>query len=446
MRAIQRIFWPILYILAPLPAVLIYFQDSWYALSDPYSLAALFGLCGYTWLLLQFVNSSRIVYFDRLYGLDSVIAFHSRMAMLAIITVIIHSRLRDQAHLEEDLQIRLGKLALILFLIITLVTLLFMTARPFGMMGAVKRLRRWLLSRLKIQYQHFLIVHNLMAAAMLLALLHVVLASSTQTSIYQLAFIIGWYAIAFIFWLNHKFIRPLRNRARAFTIASITHETKDVITISLNRHPRRSFHHRSGQFAYFRFLDRDIGWEEHPLTISSAPHSEMITITARQLGDWTKRLDNAVVGDRVAVDGPFGNFSLAKLPRATHTRPCDVIMIAGGIGITPFLSMLEDAARKPDPTRAFHLLWAVKDKSDLFAADRIMDIERRLPNSTYSPIIGRAINTDSLWSIIKDKGIERIDAARFFMCGPPPMMRIVQKMLREKGISPSSLYYESFAL
>ena len=446
----MRFIWPLLFILSPLPSIIIYLRDSlaylnkdtWQAILDPSFFAIIFGLCGYTWLLLQFVNSARIKYFDRIYGMDRIIVFHSRMAFLAIAATIIHGQLHEMVFVREGLQLELGEISLYLFLLITLITLLFMTARPFGAIQAIKNLRVWLLRRLGIQYQHYLIIHNLMVIAMLLGLAHVILSASTRYSPPNLAIVIGWYVIAMLCWINHKFIRPWRNNRHPFKVAKVTRENDEIVKIEFDKPVDRAFDYHAGQFAYFRFLDHKIGWEEHPLTISSAPHNKRLSVVVHQLGDWSRNISNAEIGDRVAVDGPYGTFSLSNLPRTMHKQGKHIIMIAGGIGIAPFLSMLDDAAQQKEHPHAFHLLWAAKHERDFFAASELTDAVRNIPQFSYTPLIGDTIDLDNLWKIISD--IERWDNAQFFICGPPQMLNVVKKSLRDRGVSSKSIHYDRF--
>ena len=83
---------------------------------------------------------------------------------------------------------------------------------------------------------------------------------------------------------------------------------------------------------------RDVSSEEHPFTISSAPGDDgCLAFTVKASGDYTRALRQAVQGDRARVDGPYGRFSYVL--RTQPGQP--LLLIAGGVGITPMLSMLE---------------------------------------------------------------------------------------------------------
>src|SRR5206468_9180283 len=92
-----------------------------------------------------------------------------------------------------------------------------------------------------------------------------------------------------------------------------------------------------GQFFLWRFLDRRRVWSAHPFSLSAAPDGKSLRITVKALGDHSARLASVHPGTRVLAEGPFGVF-----PESARRRRDKVLLIAGGIGITPIRSMLEN--------------------------------------------------------------------------------------------------------
>ena len=91
-----------------------------------------------------------------------------------------------------------------------------------------------------------------------------------------------------------------------------------------------------GQFFLWRFLDRRRIWSAHPFSLSAAPDGQSLRITVKALGDHTARLGGVRPGTRVLAEGPFGVFT-----ESARRRREKVLLIAGGIGITPIRSMVE---------------------------------------------------------------------------------------------------------
>src|SRR4029077_20956150 len=98
---------------------------------------------------------------------------------------------------------------------------------------------------------------------------------------------------------------------------------------------------RSGQYFMWRFLTLDGWWRAHPFSISSAPNGAWLRITIKELGDWSSALKDVSIGTRVFVEGRY-----RVLTGARRTRP-KVLLVAGGIGITPLRALLEALPAKP---------------------------------------------------------------------------------------------------
>jgi predicted ferric reductase len=137
-----------------------------------------------------------------------------------------------------------------------------------------------------------------------------------------------------------------------------------------------AFKFEAGQYAFLCVPEIGI-LEWHPFTISSAPHEDMVTFHIRSLGDWTSKLANlvAVAPEGIAVpatfdvlvDGPYGTLSIdldGHLPTASYSH---VVMLCGGIGITPMRSIVNQLyhelhhEKKRLTMRSVRLVWAVRD-------------------------------------------------------------------------------------
>ena len=92
---------------------------------------------------------------------------------------------------------------------------------------------------------------------------------------------------------------------------------------------------QAGQFFLWRFLARDRWWVSHPFSLSAAPDGRSLRITVKALGDHSARLAALKPGTRVVAEGPFGVFT------ARARRREKVLLVAGGIGITPVRALLE---------------------------------------------------------------------------------------------------------
>lgn len=99
-----------------------------------------------------------------------------------------------------------------------------------------------------------------------------------------------------------------------------------------------------GQFAWLNLESSPFALSDHPFSISSAPTAlPRIELTIKALGDFTSQIGNTPVGLRAWVDGPYGVFTPDRYPDASG-----LVFVAGGIGITPVMSMLRALADQQD--------------------------------------------------------------------------------------------------
>ena len=147
----------------------------------------------------------------------------------------------------------------------------------------------------------------------------------------------------------------------------------------------------------------------------------------------------ARVGDEMEFDAPFGGFYLRPAARP-------VLMLAGGTGLAPFLSMLavmaESGARQP-----IHLVYGVTRDEDLVCEPELQAFAARLPGFGYTACV-----TESQAAQVKRGYVsDHLDAVHFhdgqadvYLCGPPPMVTAIERTMTERGLKSHAMYYEKF--
>ena len=179
----------------------------------------------------------------------------------------------------------------------------------------------------------------------------------------------------------------------------------------------------------WRFLTRDGWWRGHPFSISSAPNGSWLRITIKELGDWSALLKTRVsVGTRVFVEGPYGILTGA---RRTRQR---VLLIAGGIGITPLRALLEALPARPGDLT---LLYRVRDEHDIVFRDELEALARiRGAEVQYLP--GRRRQAPRSLDPLGPAGLQAlvpdVRDRDVYVCGPVPMMQHVESSLRRLGL------------
>lgn len=182
-------------------------------------------------------------------------------------------------------------------------------------------------------------------------------------------------------------------------------------------------------------------------SIASAPHEKRLMVATRMRPTAFKRvLGNLPLGSEMACEGPFGDLVLPK----DATRP--VALLAGGIGITPFRSMVAHAAHEHLPHRLY-LFYSNRRPEDAAFLDELRAMQRDNPQYTligtmtamdtaHRPWQGETgvIDRELLAKYLKD-----VAAPIYYLAGPPGMVSAMQVMLRNAGVKDTDIRAEEFA-
>ena len=175
----------------------------------------------------------------------------------------------------------------------------------------------------------------------------------------------------------------------------------------------------------------------------SAPGSSMAELLIRNIpggamSTWLSEV--AQPGDRLTLEGPFGSFYL----RAS-TRP--IVMLAGGTGLAPFLSMLAHM-QATGAAANVHLVYGVTNDADLVHLDDLDHLAATLPSFTYLTCVASPASAHAHKGFVTHHlPLDMLQAtqADVYLCGPPPMVEAVREKLRELELVPASFHYEKFA-
>lgn len=186
----------------------------------------------------------------------------------------------------------------------------------------------------------------------------------------------------------------------------------------------------AGQFGVLSLLGGPTR-EQHPFTISSSPE-DPYRFSVKASGDYTRQLLSGVdVGSGARVEGPYGAFSGGGHPRQ--------LWLAGGIGITPFLSM----ARDLDDDVSVMLAWSVRQREEAVYESELREVEARKPNLRLILHCTSQAGHLDLASLDLAWLGPRFSA---FICGPLPMRKASQRALRELGVRREDIHFEEFRL
>jgi ferredoxin-NADP reductase len=170
--------------------------------------------------------------------------------------------------------------------------------------------------------------------------------------------------------------------------------------------------------------------------LSSAPDGRSLRITVKALGDHSRRLERIRVGTRVFAEGPFGTFT------AEARRRDKLVLIAGGIGITPIRALLEEL--RGDVV----VLYRVVHSRELFLREEVRELAAR-HGFTLHEVVGdhrdaeaaQLLTASHLRELVPD-----LDEREVFLCGPPGLANHVLRGLRRAGVPRRRVRVERFAL
>ncbi|MFW9991544.1 MAG: FAD-binding oxidoreductase [Candidatus Odinarchaeota archaeon] len=302
-----------------------------------------------------------------------------------------------------------------------------------------------------ITYQFFKITHNLMAFALIMLLLHVLLANITTL---QSSGVITYYLVIWLIgvssWLYPKFMRPILRWRRPYQVTDIIKETESSLTIYMSpvNSKKKIFNYKPGQFLFVGFRGRGILNEMHPFTIASSPlNTDHISISIKNLGDYTNRLFALKKGTIAYIEAPYGDFSYLE----HDTRNSPLIFLAGGIGITPLMSMLRHVYLSGEQQEVV-LIWANKTQKDIFFREEFTKMMNERKNIKIHHVLSRddawdglkgRLNTNNLKQVLST---EHVQKGHFYICGPTAFTDSMIKTLTQLGIKSKRIHYERFSM
>lgn len=440
---IKRYLWILLYaLIIALPSII--YVLNFYNLNILLVISGVLGISAYILFSFQFLLASRIKIIDRQFGLDKVYRFHMVIAIVALIFAYLHKILKEMYY-AESLKTQLGDFAFIIFIAISVFNILMMVNKLFFKITFIDNFRKFLNQILKIKYQYKVLIHNFTLIGLIFLLIHILLAYSVNSNIVLKSILILYFAVPIGLYFNHKIIKGYVNKSKKYVVSEVINESENIVTLKFKPKNGEVFPYLPGQFLYLTIKNDQIPSDEHPFTISSSPISkDYISVTVKQLGDFTNKLNLAKVGDAAHIDGPFGKFTYLK-----ESNSKKICFIAGGIGITPFLGMLR-YMNDMDKNREVVLLWGVRDSSEIICKDELEKFESTLGNFKFVPVFSNDNNNAGekgfITTDIIKKYVDSTPTFDFYICGPPIMLESQLKNLNSLGISKNSIYFESFSI
>jgi predicted ferric reductase len=392
------------------------------------------GLAGTYAVLVQLLLMSRIGWLERQIGFDRLAVWHRWNGFAAVWLLVAHAvfiTLGYGASSHQSILTQLGDFVQhypdVLMSIVGLG--LFVAVAASSVRAARRRLSReawytihvYAYLAVALSFAHQLAVGNdfvddPLARAWWVALYLAVIAA-----------ILGW-RVARPIWFN------ARHRLR---VHSLRREADGIVSLYISGQHLDDLDAEAGQFFLWRFGSETLWATARPFSLSAAPNERFLRITAKDLGDHSRRLQRLVPGTRVFAEGPYGTFTARRRVRSRAA------LIAGGIGITPLRALLETMPGAPGDLT---LLYRAAANGDVaFAGELAALAEQRGVHLRY--LIGSDIGddqTDQLGVPALNGLIPDLADRDVFVCGPPPMLSALRRRLRALHVPRAQIHYERF--
>lgn len=394
------------------------------------------ALLGTYLALVGLVLMSRSPWLDQLFGMDELARWHRWVGFGTLWLLIGHTVFTTVGYAAQARSslIDEGIALLATYPYVLMATVALALLVTVGV-ASVKAARR------RFSYETWYGIHLYAYIAVALAFLHE-LAVGTDfggdrlAQAYWVALYVAVMALIVVFRIGQPIQLSLRHRLR---VADVRQEAPGVVSVYMRGRHLERLPVRAGQFFHWRFLADGGWWRSHPFSLSAAPNGEYLRITVKSSGDDTQSFQRLAVGTRVFVEGPYGAFTGA---RRRHAR---VLLIAGGIGITPLRALLEEI---PAPPGALTLLYRASSWDDVVFRQEL-DALARARGATIHYLIGRRhrgkragdqLDPPSLRRLVPDVKLRDV-----FICGPDLMTDAVRRTLRSLQVPNAQIHAERFA-
>ncbi|MCC3371920.1 FAD-dependent oxidoreductase [Cohnella sp. REN36] len=219
---------------------------------------------------------------------------------------------------------------------------------------------------------------------------------------------------------------------REMTFIDSFKESENIYSFLFEKDP--DLHWEPGQYGLISITHKPIKNATKPFSLASAPAENVVRITTR-IGDQPSEFKQALLelkpGMKIKMSGAIGSFSLK------NNNP--TLLIAGGIGITPFRSMLKQhAASGNGENKQIHLLYTDSKKSYLFKDELDALADRSVADVTYLD------SRENLEKEIESFIARYKDNGTFFVAGPKSLVASVSAFLQGKKISKQKLKKDAF--
>lgn len=226
-------------------------------------------------------------------------------------------------------------------------------------------------------------------------------------------------------------------------LAKKTFVTHDTMHLVLELENGATIEFGAGQFIEVAAPNSD-QWRAYSMANAPSANTRVELMTKLLPGgvfsDYLK--NSAAVGDALQMRGPYGQFQIAE-------TAAPIVMIAGGSGMAPIISMLSDLADHQS-SREIVFYYGARSKRDLFWLDEIAALGKQLARFKFIPALSEPLPEDNwqgevgLITAVIERNSDSLRGAEGYLCGPPGMIDAAVSVLKSKGMFSTRIRFDKF--
>ena len=386
-------------------------------------------LAGYTIVALMLLMA-RTPLLEHTIGADRMARWHGRLGRWTIVVILIHAVAATLGWAQAQtlsIPVAAGQVLQMPGLFAATASTVMLLA--IGILSARAARRR-------VSYETWHAIHLGTYLAITLAFAHELAGPDLAG---RPAIQIAWslaYTLSFALIIRYRVIAPLIQAARhRMRVEDVIDEGDGVVSIVVRGDDLSSLNAQSGQFFRWRFLTMKTWSAGHPFSLSSPPTAGTLRLTVKAVGAGTRALHELKVGTRVIAEGPYGAMTGRRRTRR------GVLLIAGGVGITPMRTLFETLPRANGPLTLIYRTPSLD--LAIFRTELEAIAERREAQVIYwtgrSSEPQNAITAANLLARVPDLAERDV-----YMCAGPALTRATTAALLDAGLPSRHLHVEEF--
>lgn len=389
------------------------------------------GLVGTYLMLVELLLVARLPWLEAAAGRERMVRWHRWLGAWPIVLLLAHAVLITMGYAAAAA----GGVLPMLWQLVTQYPNMLAATVALGLLLAAG-VTSWRVARRRLRNETWWTIHLYLYLAMALALAHQISAGAAfVASPVARVWWLGLWLMTAGFVLVFRFGVPLWRSARhGLRVVEVRREGVDTVSIVMKGWGVGRLPVRGGQYLNWRFLRRGHVWHAHPYSLSAMPRGRYVRITVKDLGDHSADLARVKPGTWVSVEGPYGQLTREVISQQR------VLLLAGGVGVTPIRALLEDLPHGVDPV----VIVRASSDTDVLFREELEQLVAGLGGRLVVLVGSRSqvrLDAPAMRHLVPDANTRDV-----FMCGPDGLVKGWRTALKQIGVPGVHIHSESFGV